>query len=112
MKKNCKYWTYERCKNVALKCQDKSSFRKLYPGAYIKAKRKNWLIEFCSHMNNLYENNKNRCIYVCIFSNNFAYVGLTHNLKERIYYHINVKKTSIYKLRSLCPGRQLPRRPR
>ena len=44
------YWTYEKCKEEALKYKNRSSFQKNARGAYDKAMTKGWLEEICSHM--------------------------------------------------------------
>jgi len=47
------YWTYERCKEEALKYQTKKDFRKNSNPAYLKSKRKKWLNGICQHMDKL-----------------------------------------------------------
>jgi predicted GIY-YIG superfamily endonuclease len=44
------YWTYENCKQEALKYNTRTEFRKKCSWGYIKAKRNNWLDEICQHM--------------------------------------------------------------
>jgi hypothetical protein len=44
------YWTYERCKEVALKCDNKTELRSNYSGVYIPATRNGWWDEITSHM--------------------------------------------------------------
>jgi predicted GIY-YIG superfamily endonuclease len=42
-------------------------------------------------------NHLKRCIYVGIFEDNYAYVGLTYNYNKRINEHINKSNSPIYK---------------
>ena len=44
------YWTYERCKESALKYDTRKEFLKGCGGGYDAAKRNNWLDTLCSHM--------------------------------------------------------------
>ena len=44
------YWTYERCKESALKYDTRKEFLKGCGGGYDAAKRNNWLDALCSHM--------------------------------------------------------------
>jgi len=44
------YWTYEKCKEVALLCEHRTIFRMKYSGAYASSKRNDWLDDVCSHM--------------------------------------------------------------
>lgn len=91
------YWTYDKCKEVALLCKTRSEFQKLYSSAYDKSYDNKWLNDICSHMVSI-GNCKKRCIYVATFSDNYAYVGLTYNFNIRINDHINNHKRSpIYK---------------
>lgn len=43
-------WTYEKCKEEALKYTSRSGFQKKSRPAYVKAVRKNWLKSICNHM--------------------------------------------------------------
>jgi hypothetical protein len=96
IKKKHNYWTFEKCKEKALICTSKSELQKLYPSAYDKASDNNWLDDICSHMERT-GNLKRRCVYVAIFPDNYAYVGLTYKLHERIFSHINKNNSQIYK---------------
>jgi hypothetical protein len=89
------YWTYERCKEKALICNSRTEFYKKYNTAYKTSLKNNWIDEICSHMIKIGDYKK-RCIYVAIFLDNYAYVGLTYKLQDRIYRHKNDSKSSIY----------------
>lgn len=43
-------WTYERCKEVALKCDSKSELSVKYSAAYKMSLKNGWLDDICSHM--------------------------------------------------------------
>jgi len=47
---NTFYWTYDKCKEEALKYLDRTSFSKNARGAFSSAYNHNWLNEICSHM--------------------------------------------------------------
>lgn len=74
--------TIEKCHEIALKYESRSEFRKYDYDVYNLACGYHWLDEVCTHMSRS-GNRIFRCIYVYEFSDNFAYVGLTYNLKER-----------------------------
>jgi hypothetical protein len=95
MKKH-NYWTYERCKDMAKLCKTRTEFKKLYPSAVDKSYDNKWMDDICSHMIKI-GNYKKRCIYVAIFSDHYAYVGLTYNFNIRINSHIKDINSSIYK---------------
>ena len=40
------YWTYERCKEMALKCKTKKDFENAYHGGYLAALRNDWMKDF------------------------------------------------------------------
>ena len=86
------YWTKERCLEVAKNCQTKKEFRQKYSSAYASSFENKWLDEICIHMKlcgNLYK----RLIYLCEFSDNYVYVGLTYNLDIRKKSHLTTKCT-------------------
>jgi predicted GIY-YIG superfamily endonuclease len=99
-----KYWTKEKCQELALECESRSDFHTKYRAAFDVSSKNNWLNDICSHMNQL--NDNYRCIYVYEFSDNSAYIGLTYDLNDRHYRHMSnynnngsvykhIKKTSI-----------------
>ena len=53
MKKPYKYWTYESCKEEALKYLTKKEFNKHSPSAYVISTKNKWIKEICIHMNPL-----------------------------------------------------------
>jgi len=50
MKNSSGYWTYEKCKNLALKCTSRMDFKNKYSFPYVISIRNGWLDEICSHM--------------------------------------------------------------
>jgi len=76
------YWTYEKCKEEALKYKYKKDFIENKYVAYTKSLSNDWLDDICSHM--IITGNKHkRCIYSYEFSDNSVYVGLTYNIEKR-----------------------------
>jgi hypothetical protein len=53
MRKPMGYWTYEKCREEALKYDTRWEFQKKSPSAYSKSKIKNWLDDICKHMLNI-----------------------------------------------------------
>lgn len=63
-------WTFEKCKNEALKYTRKTDFAKKSESAYRAARRYRWLSQICSHMSNIRQQKRpgywtqERCIKV------------------------------------------------
>lgn len=97
IKKPSNYWTFEKCKEAALKYNSRNDFRKKCRGSYHSATKNEWLDEICSHMMK-FGNKYKRAIYVYIFPDNYYYVGLTLNLERRNDEHLNLfKKSNVFK---------------
>ena len=90
-----KYWTYEKCKEEALKYITKKDFRKYVSSAYNVIHLNNWY-HLLSHMK-IIGNRYNKCIYAYEFSDNHVYIGLTYNIDNRNYDHKSNKNSSVYK---------------
>lgn len=45
-----KYWSKDKCFNVALECKTRKEFYKKYHSAYVIASKNKWLKDICSHM--------------------------------------------------------------
>lgn len=76
------YWTYERCKEEALKYNSMVDFKKKCISAFNSVNKNKWVENLCTHMEsegNLFK----RMVYVYIFSDNHCYVGLTYNRNKR-----------------------------
>ncbi|MCK9471591.1 MAG: hypothetical protein M0Q88_07555 [Bacilli bacterium] len=100
-RKKRNFWTKEKCHEISLKCKTKKEFKYFNATAYTTAYKKGWLDDICSHMDkigNLYK----RCIYVVLFYDKSAYIGLTFNYKNRILQHLSDKKSSVYKYIKKC----------
>lgn len=77
-----KRMTIEKCHEIALKYETRSDFRKYDYNVYNLACGYHWLDKVCKHMKRT-GNKFFRCIYVYEFPDNYAYIGLTYNLKIR-----------------------------
>lgn len=88
------YWNEEACLIESLKYDTKCSFRINSSSAYYSAMKNGWLKNFP-----LFKESdtidKKRCIYVYEFSDNHAYIGLTHNIKDRDYRHLNGDNSAV-----------------
>ena len=81
-----KIYTYEYCYEVAKKYKTHMDFRRFDNKVYYHAKLKNWINDYI-WLENVESNLKTQTIYVYEFQNNFAYVGLTCNIKARDWQH-------------------------
>lgn len=89
-------WTYETCKEEALRYSSRSEYKKKSSGSYRSALKNGWNCEICSHM--IYLGHKyKRCIYAFEFSNNHVYIGLTYNANKRKTQHLTNKNSQVYK---------------
>jgi hypothetical protein len=75
------YWTKDKCQEIALKYTNKYDFEKNDCAAFAAMYKNKWL-DICNHMS-LSENIKSRCIYAYEFDDNYVYIGLTCNFKDR-----------------------------
>jgi hypothetical protein len=94
------YWTYERCKEEALKFSNRTDYSRCGNWSYYVALNNGWLDEICEHMipkGSL----KKRCIYVYEFKNNVAYIGLTYNFNSRWTRRKNDKNDVVYQYMQL-----------
>jgi len=94
MKRVRKPWTKKECHEEALKYKCRYDYQIGSSGSYSAAIKNKWLDGICLHMKS--NNNKPRCIYVYIFSDNSVYIGLTNNIKTRNNRHLNKKNGTIY----------------
>lgn len=76
------HWSYERCKEEALKFNNRSEFNKESKSCYLSAYKNGWLDDICVHMVTNGHKYK-RCIYCYEFPDNHVYVGLTYNIEKR-----------------------------
>lgn len=75
-------WSREKIKKEALKYKSRKEFETKNGSAYTIALSNGWMDEACKHMRRIGHKYK-RCIYALEFSDNFVYVGLTHDVLER-----------------------------
>lgn len=92
LKKPNGYWTYEKCKEVALKCENKSDFQNKFGTPYGIIIKNKW-DELLNHMTPI-GNQYKRLIYVYEFSDNCCYIGLTGNIKRRNNQHLHTEERS------------------
>jgi len=96
LKKPNGYWTYKKCKDVALKYEFIVDFDTNNSTAYRTILRNKWH-DLLNHMKRI-GNEYNRLIYVYEFEDNCCYVGLTGNIKRRQIQHFgNDKNSSVFK---------------
>jgi len=88
------YWTYDVCKEEALKYETITEFRKNNGGGYYRIRESKWF-ELYDHMKNVGHLYK-RLIYVYEFDDNHCYVGLTCDINRRKYQHLNEKSSGVY----------------
>lgn len=86
------YWSIERILEEGRKYKTRSKFESGCATAYNKARRMGLLDSL--NFNPSAGNKFNRCVYVYIFRNFSAYVGITCNLTQRNSFHL--KKGSVF----------------
>jgi len=90
------YWNKERCYEEALECKTRKEFYQNHSSAYSSASLNGWLDEITTHFKRI-GNWVFRCVYAYEFSDNFAYIGLTYNLKKRDLCRRTNKKDGVTK---------------
>jgi len=90
------YWNKERCYEEALECKTRKEFYQNHSSAYSSASLNGWLDEITTHFKRI-GNWVFRCVYAYEFSDNFAYIGLTYNLKKRDLCRKTNKKDGVTK---------------
>lgn len=76
------YWTFEKCKEEALKYKTKEDFKNNSLSAYSVSKKNKWFNDITKHMIPA-TNNSYRCIYAYEFPDKHVYVGLTESFTTR-----------------------------
>lgn len=89
-------WTKEAIIAEAKKYKSRSEFQRKNGSAYNKAKELGIENETCAHMEWL-GHRFSRFVYVCKFSNNVIYVGLSYDPKERFAQHLREQKSAVYR---------------
>ena len=84
-----RYWTYEKCKEEAMKFEYLTDFKGKSMSAYDASRRYNWIKDF-TWLKKYKTNEGPFDIYVYEdVENKVVYVGLTNNIKRRHYHHKN-----------------------
>jgi len=85
------YWTYETCKETALKYTDRGELSKNEGACYGIIKENGWdeLLSHIEYKTTLFQ----RYIYAFEFPDNHVYIGLTHNLNKRKSDHLTSNKS-------------------
>jgi predicted GIY-YIG superfamily endonuclease len=89
------YWTKEKCIEDAKSYSHKKEWELNSKSAFTIAHRNKWLDDCCSHMIKV-GNAYHRAIYALEFSDNSVYIGLTHDLNERIFDHNRSIKSTVF----------------
>jgi len=92
-------WTYEKCRELALKFKTLKDFRKNYRTAEGISRKKGWLKDFdwLSRSENPFTDKKDN-VYAYIFTDQHSiYIGRSVNLKNRDFSHRNIEKSSVFK---------------
>lgn len=89
-------WTDDALKNEALKYKSRSEFSKKSGSAYVAAHNKGIINDICGHMEWL-GHRYARHVYLCVFSNNTIYIGLSYDPDARFRQHINDTRSAIYR---------------
>jgi len=92
---NEEYWSKEKCHEESLKFENRKDFHLKRRATFDISMKNGWLDDICSHMKPI--NNKFRCIYAYEFDDNYVYVGLTGDIKDRNNRHFYNKNSSVYK---------------
>lgn len=80
------YWSFERCKEEALKYSNTTDFINNSIGAYNACTKNKWLEELTKHFK-IRGTLKKRFIYAYEFEDNYVYVGLTYDIEKRQISH-------------------------
>lgn len=96
IKKRSGYWTFNKCKEVALKCDSQKEFYKNFRMAYESAKKNDWLDDIRTHFK-IVGNRYERLIYAILFKDKSVYIGLTHDVEKRYWQHLNREYGTVYK---------------
>lgn len=91
-----KKWSEEAVREEALKYNSRKEFSEESASAYHAARKLKILNEVCSHMEWL-GHRYARHIYLCKFSDDAIYVGLSYDPNVRFRQHLNDYRSSVYK---------------
>jgi len=100
-----KYWTKEKCLEIALTCENRTEFGEKYQGAYLASKKNGWYEECIAHMVDKIKTiwTKEKCLEVALTCENrtefqIKYAGAYNASKKNGWFeectaHFNVLKT-------------------
>ena len=91
------FYTKEKCKEIAIKYEKKTDFKKDFNRAYTLSRKNGWLDDICSHMIKKGDRFL-RCIYAIEFSDNSVYIGLSYDYEKRFSAHM---KDAVYNTSSV-----------
>jgi len=89
--KQVEHLNKEQCRSEALKYDNKKDFMEGSPSAFRTASYHDWLKDICGHMKPR-GNWVKRKVYTFLFSDGYAYVGLTQDIKRRFHEHVSNHK--------------------
>ena len=89
------YWTYEICKETALRYDDRNLLSNNEGACYTTILKNNW-DELLSHITKKTTLSE-RFIYAFEFPDNHVYVGLTYDLNKRKSNHLRSENSSVFK---------------
>lgn len=92
-------WTYEKCKEVALKCKTVKELYKQFPGAYSASNRNRWIDNFdwLERKENIREISIDN-VYAYLFKElNSVYIGRSIEPNTRNEKHRSDKRSTVYK---------------
>lgn len=96
-------WTYDSCKEFALKCTTRNQFKQNYFYAWRAMHYYKWVDDLTKHME-VVGNTKKRCVYVYMFPENKVYIGLTYNINKRHNSHKNKGVLKNYITNNIYPS--------
>lgn len=86
--------TFDEVSNIASQYETKKEFKEKDYTIYAYARHHKWLKDVCKHMKKI-GNWYYRKIYAFEFSDGYAYVGLTYDLKDRKRHHLYDKSSPV-----------------
>lgn len=95
-------WTYEKCKELALRYSTLAEFQKAYPSVYTVSKRNGWVDDFdwLGRSGNIYASKIDN-VYAYFFNEfNSVYVGRTVEPSSRDITHNTSEKSTVFRFAS------------
>lgn len=92
---NCAIITEENIRKKASLCEDRRTFRNIFPQHYRKACVMRLLDSVCEHMP-APRSREYRAIYAAEFQDGYVYIGLSYDLDDRWNKHMKDKRSAVY----------------